>query len=66
VRTVTPLREHIKAPRFYFHTLDSASVARGESGEVVEQEEADGLLIARDGLDIDERACQLEYVHKFN
>src|SRR5258708_2052830 len=34
VRTVAPLREDVEAARLDFHALDSASMTRGESGEV--------------------------------
>jgi hypothetical protein len=31
---------------------------------MVEQKQADVLFVTGNGLDIDERACQLEYIHK--
>ena len=52
------------AMRLHVHPLDSPSVARGESRQMVEQKQADLLFVTGNGLDIDERACQLEYIHK--
>src|SRR5262249_55939667 len=62
-RTLAELREDVEAMRLRFHPLDLAIEAGGEAREMALEELANLLLVARDGLDIDERARKLEYIH---
>ena len=64
IERLAPLREDVEAARLHFHALDAAAVARGQRRQVVEQVIADPLFVIGDRFDIDQRARELEYVHK--
>jgi hypothetical protein len=55
---LAPTREEVEAFPLNRHPLDGA-----EPGEVLEQEVADGALVAGDRLDVDESAGQGDEVH---
>ena len=52
---VAPAGEDIGAVRLDFGTLGAAAIAGGEGGDVVQQLKADTLLVAGDGLGVDQR-----------
>jgi hypothetical protein len=52
---VAPAGEDVGAAAVDFGTLGVAAIAGGEGGNIVQQLQADTLLVAGDGFGIDER-----------
>ena len=64
VEPLAPLREDVEAARLHLDALDAAVEAGGERRQVVEEELPDALFVVGDRFDIDQRARELENVHK--
>ena len=60
---LSPVREHVEAVRLHVHALPRAARPGRQMRKMVGQILAHLLLIGRDGIDIDQRARQLENIH---
>ncbi len=65
----TELRKDVEAVRLDGNFFDQYSVGGtieygGESGEMVVEEHPDAFLVRSHGLNVDQRSCQLENIHR--
>ena len=64
VKPLAPLGEHVEAARLHFDALHAAVEAGGQRRQILIEELPDPLFVVGDRFDIDQRACEFEYVHK--